>query len=529
MGTDVKQVSKTTDVDERLAALHTNSTAVRAIASAVEGTLGPKGLNCMLVDRYGDVTITNDGNTILDKIDVNHPAARMVIGIAKAQEEEVGDGTTTATILASALISEAVGHVERGVPITRVIEGIHQGIAVAMESIKKQAIPIKGLDDPLLKKAALVAGRGLDEIADLVIQAAKLVGEEKLQENGFKLLDTVLSKEGAENEVVAGLILDKERMNRQMPRCVEPASILVIDDALEPETIEEEALRTESGYKRYRELQEQFLQDLKKICSIGVNCIIVGKGVHDVAEDIFTEAGILVIRRVSSKDISRVVEHTGARTIKRSGLRRDKDELLNLLGHADKIYQDEKLDHVRILGGQGKPSATILVGASTAEVRDERARIAKDAAAAVQAAILGGVVSGGGAAELSTLKSIQALRESVRGMAAYGVDCVLEALKRPLTQIVQNAGFNPLEKVEDVIAQQVKDNSSTLAIDCETGDVADMLNLGVLDPLPVKMHALKASGEIAEAILRINTIIKKRDEMTSPGMHNEPSGGQSIV
>ena len=165
------------EVDEKIAALITNSNAIRAVASAVEGTIGPKGLDIMLVDRFGEVTITNDGVTILKQMDVNHPAAKILINIAKAQQEEVGDGTTTATIMAGAMVSEGVTQILKGVPVARVIEGIKIGIEKAQRILKSNLIPVKDINDPNLKNVALIAGRDNDDIADLVTEAAKLVGE----------------------------------------------------------------------------------------------------------------------------------------------------------------------------------------------------------------------------------------------------------------------------------------------------------------------------------------------------------------
>lgn len=519
--TTVKQVSRSAEVDEKLAALLTNANAVQAIASSVEGTLGSKGLDAMLVDRYGDVVITNDGITILSKIETTHPAARMVIGIAKAQEEEVGDGTTTATIMAGALLGEGVAHVVKGVPVARVIEGVRLGLARAREALESLSTPIQGADDPLLHKVAFIAGREHEDIADLVVAAARMVGTEKLKERHWKLLDTVVAQVGADNEVFMGVIVDKERLNQQMPREVESARVLVVDDALEPEEIEEEALGTEAGFQRSLELKREFRDNLGKLIGLGVNVVVIDRGVDDAAEEVLTDAGVMVLRRVSSREVRRVAEHTGARPVKRTALRREPADLARYLGFAQRVYEDEKLEHVRFLGGAGKPMATVLVGAATAEVVDERERIAKDAAAAVQAAIRGGVVPGGGAAELAAARRLEDTRRSIRGMAGYGVDCVIEALRRPLAQIVANAGYNPLEKVGDVLAAQTESGNDALGVDCDTGEVADMRKLGILDPTQVKTYALKAAGEIAEAILRINTIIKKREE---DGGHGEGSG-----
>ncbi|WP_066636474.1 TCP-1/cpn60 chaperonin family protein [Desulfolucanica intricata] len=507
-----QQASSGAEVDERMSALITNSNAIRAIASAVEGTLGPKGLDTMLVDKFGDVVITNDGVTILTLMEANHPAARMLINIAKAQQEEIGDGTTTATVMAGALVGTGVEQVARGVPVARVIEGLRTGVKRALEAMQGQIRPLESLDDPAVRMVALVAGREHDDIADLVVEAARLIGNEKLLDSSFKLSDTVVAEEGAENQVFMGVIINKERMNRQMPGELTSVKVLVIDDALEPEEIEDEALATEAGFNRYMELQAEFKNNIQKIIDLGVGLILVDRGVNDLAEEMLSDAGIMVIQRVPNRELRKAAEHTGARPMKRTGLKKDSRQLAQLLGGAERVYEDEKLEQVWIFGGSGKPMATILVGAATSEVVGERERIAKDAASAVQAAAKGGIVPGGGSLELAVAREIEKIRGEVRGMAVYGIDCVVEALKRPMAQIIANAGFNPLEKMGDVIAAQSESLKLSLAVDCDSGEVVDMYELGVVDPALVKIYALKAAGEIAEAILRIDTIIKMREE-----------------
>lgn len=522
---NLKQAGSGSEVDERLAALLTNANAVRAITAAVEGTIGPKGLDTMLVDRFGEVVITNDGVTILDKMDVNHPAAKMLINAAKAQQSEVGDGTTTATIMAGALVSEGAAQVLKGVPVARVIEGLKQGIAAVICAIDRHKRLVTGLDDSTLRSIARIAGREHEDIADLVIGAASLVGVDKLKDPAFKLSDTVTAQEGATNEVFLGVIIDKERMNKEMPKEAMNASILLIDDALEPEELEDEALSTEAGFKRYIELKEEFKQSVRKIVDLGIKVVLVDRGVHDIAEEVLSDAGVLVVQRVSAKDMRRVADHTGARMIKRTGLKKDCVDISKYLGQADQVFEDEKLEQIRVVGGHGKPMATILVGAATEEVVGERERIAKDAASSVQAAIKGGYVPGGGSVELALARDLEKVRDSVKGMASYGLECVVNALKRPLSQIVLNAGFNPLEKVEEASAAQLSNNSDSLGVDCDTGHITDMLAIGVVDPTPVKLHAIKAAGEVAVAILRIDTIIKKKDD----GVAAKPSAGEASM
>lgn len=519
----IKQVSNNSEVDERLAALITNANAIRAIASAVEGTLGPKGLDTMLVDKFGDVVITNDGVTILQLMEVNHPAARMLIKTAKAQQAEIGDGTTTATVLAGSLVAEGVEQVHKGVPVTRVIEGLKSGIKNALELFVSHARVVESIDDPSLAQVALVAGREHEDIADLVVAAARLVGLAKLKENGFKLSDTVCAQEGAENLVFSGVIINKRPISEDMPKTMAHAPVLIVDDALEPEEMSNEALGTEAGFAWYREKQQEFLANIRKIIELGVKVVLVDRGVEDIAQEMLTDAGILVVQRVSSRELKKAAEHTGARSVKRTGLLRDSVDLARYLGRAGQVIVDDKLDHVRILAGQGKPVATVLVGAATEEVVGERERIAKDAASAVQAAVKGGLVPGGGAVELAVARQVEEVRREMRGMSAYGLDCVVAALKRPFAQIVANAGFNPLEKLGDVIAAQMEQEKDTLSIHCDTGEVSDMWELGVIDPVLVKIHALRAAGEIAEAILRINTIIKKREQRPE---HTQTEAGE---
>lgn len=506
-----QQASQGAEVNEKLAALMTNSNAVRAIASAVEGTLGPKGLDTMLVDKFGEVVITNDGVTILTMMEANHPAARMVINIAKSQQEEIGDGTTTATVMAGALVGTGVEQAAKGVPVARVIEGIRAGVRRALEVMKEHAVPLEDLQHPWLTNIALVAGREHQDIADLVVEAARLINREKLLDPNFKLSDTVVSEEGANNQVFMGVIINKETMNKQMPRQLENVKVLVIDDALQPEEIEDEALGTEAGFARYLELQGEFRANIQKIIDLGVGLVLVDRGVDDTAEEMLTDAGVMVVQRVLNKELRRAAEHTGARVIKRTGLKKELAEIEKYLGLAEKVVEEEKLEQVWVLSGHGKPMATVLVGAATEEVVGERERIAKDAASSVQAAIRGGIVPGGGSLELAVSREVEKVRENIRGMAAYGVDCVAETLRRPMAQIVANAGFNPLEKIGDVLAAQAEQNKISLAVDCDTGEIVDMYELGVLDPALVKIHALKAAGEIAEAILRIDTIIKMKD------------------
>jgi len=498
-------------MEERFRALLSNTNAARAVSHAVEGTIGPKGLDTMMIDKFGEVVITNDGVTILTLMEANHPAAKMLINAARAQQLEIGDGTTTATIMAGALVTEGASYILKGVPATKVIEGIRVGIDHVIGLTRQHAREVTGLDDPLGLAVALIAGREDREIADLTLRAARLIGEDLLRDDDFRFADSVKAQAGVESEIFPGVTINRDPVNREMPTLIEGAKILVIDDALEPEGVSKEAQRTETGWRRYLELRQLYERNLCKVVEAGINVVLVDRGIDDLAEEVFSEAGVMVIQRVPHRELTRVCEHTGARMIKRAGLNRDATSLAGYLGTAQLVQNSQKWGHTRVCGGGGSPEVTILVGAATEEVVDERERIARDAAAALQAALKGGVVPGGGAFEVWLATQVEKLAHETQGMTSYGIRCVKEALVRPFSCIVANAGFNPLEKLEEVMAAQKAARSSTVGIDCNQGKVIDMLAQGVVDPALVKIYACKAAAEVAQAILRINTIAKKKD------------------
>lgn len=506
------------DGDERYATLLNNANAIRAICSAVEGTLGPKGLDAMLVGPNGEVIITNDGVTILEKMDVTHPAANLLIQVARAQQREVGDGTTTATVLAGALVQEGVAQVMRGVPASKVVAGMQEGIACAAQALRAKARQIAGLNDPLLWRTAYIAGREQEDIVSLVMQGAAQVGMERLLDPNFSLSETVTAHEKAANEVWSGLLLRQQPIHRHIPLDRLNTRVLVMQDGLEPETLSEELLTTEAGFGQYMELRRRFGEQLEQLHQLGVGLIILERGIHPDAEQFCTDHDIIVLQRVSRDEIHRICECTGAVPLKRAALHKTPAELRQLLGSARQVQYDMRLGRVRLSGPDGervgsKPRSsivTIIVGASTSEVVGERARIAADAASAVQAAVRSGVLPGGGTIELAISYELERYREAMKGMESFGVAAVAAAMSKPMSQIVLNAGFNPLEKVELTRTAQLEQGSDSIGIDCDSGALLDYAEQGILDPAIVKIHAIEAAGEVAAAILRIHTVIKMR-------------------
>ena len=320
--------------DDHFQTLMNNAHAATVISQIVEGTIGAKGMDIMMVDRLGDAVITNDGVTILKLMEVGHPAARMIINAARAQQAEVGDGTTTTTIMAAALVAEGAAQVLKGVPVNRVIEGIEAGITLALELIAGQSRALPFLEDNWLYNIAWVAGRGQREIAELLVEGAKLLGWEQMQRPGYHFADAIIAMEAAESQVFNGVIINRAPLNREMPRQLVDPLVLVIDDALAPEDFNHDAMKTEAGFQYYLNARDTYEANLRKIVDLGVGLVVVDRMIDDIAQDLLTEAGIIAVQRTSSREIEKLCQHTGARKIKRGTLNRDAEVLRGFLGRA---------------------------------------------------------------------------------------------------------------------------------------------------------------------------------------------------
>ncbi|HBE76520.1 MAG TPA: chaperonin [Firmicutes bacterium] len=505
----LKELNEGSEVDGYLAALVTNCGAIRAVTEAVQGTLGPKGLDCMLVDAFGGVMVTNDGVTILRAMDASHPAAQILINAAEHQEEQVGDGTTTATIIAGTLVNEGVNQIIKGVPVIKVIEGIRLGVQRALQFLAEAVTPVEDLTSPILYRIALIAAREHNDLAELIVRAAQIVGSERLTEDWFKLSDQVVAVEGTQSALIQGTIVNRLPINREMPRRFSGVKIMIIDDALEPLKIDNEALTTEAGFNHHLRMEEELIVNIRKIAAFGVKALFTDRVICDLAEELLTDLGMIGVQGVAADEWRRLAEMTGARPLKRGSLSKTTEELQKMTGTVNEIIVDDKFKQIRILGRPDQKYVTIMVGAYTKEVVSEKERITKDAAAALQAAWRGGVVPGGGSMEMSIARKLSNL--PVRDMTCYGYQCVIEALKKPLIQICANAGFNPLEKVAEVIGSQEQQDLNSIGINCETGVAADLAELGIWDPYLVKLQAIQTAGEVGEAILRIHMIIKMKE------------------
>lgn len=496
--------------DARESALEVNAQAVRAVVAAVEGTIGPKGLDTMLIDKEGNVIITNDGATILEQMEIHHPIARLLIHTARTQKDAVGDGTTTATVLAGAMVEEGIRQIAKGVPVTKITEGIAQAASYVTDAL--DAMAHQEVSDEELYRLAQTAGRQNAQVADAAMCAVDVIGRDCIAADDIRLADWVTSKVGAETEVTAGVTLCTGYMNHVQPTEAKSVRIAVFDDALEPIRMERDALRTEVGAQRYLLLQEEFCKGVARLVEAGVGLVIADRGIDPMADAILSEAGILTVARVDEREWKRILLHTKARPLKRTMLTRPTEVWQDALGTAEHLSRDEDEKIVRVAGGIGQPMTTIVVGAPTADLAEEKKRITQDAVSAVQSALCGGWVSGGGATEIALARALEQKRATVCDMTGYGMDCVKRALLEPVYQMIRNAGYHPLEKAEAVSSCQQEYKTDQYGFDCDNGNPADMTKLGVLDSALVKRQAIKAASEVASAILKVNAIVRMRPQ-----------------
>lgn len=391
------------------------------------------------------------------------------------------------------------------------IVGIRRGVRFALDKMQNMAQMIRHLNDEWLHRIAYTAGREREDITELVMEAATSIGREKLLERDFRLSDAVMAHPRARGSIFHGLLLSRGRVNMRLSDVKEHVRVAVMAGDLHPELVNEDALATEAGFAKHEELKQTFEQMVRKLIELEVGLVVVEGNVDTDAIDALTDAGILVAENVKRADIDQLADYTGACVLRRAGLKRSLAELEPLIGFCEEVEDDPLLGWLKIKGKKDQSVATIVISATTKEVADEQERIAKDAAAAVQAAVRGGFLPGGGAAELALAREVEKYGNTVQGMESFGVSAVAQALCRPIAQMVANAGFNPLEKVEEVKALQWKRSTYSLGIDCDRGVVCDMVDMGVIDPLPVKYHALQTAGEVSTAILRIHTVVKMRN------------------
>ena len=495
-----------------------NIMVAKIIAEAMRSSLGPRGMDKMLVDSFGDVTITSDGATILKEMEVEHPVAKMLVEIAKAQDAEVGDGTTTVVVLAGELLAKAEELIEKEVHPAIIIDGYRKAAVKALEVLDKIGVPISPTDRETLKKiaktsmAAKIVSEDADHLADLVVDAVLRVAE---QVNGKWTIDLdnikIEKKEGQsirDTAIIDGVVLDKEVVHSGMPKIIHDAKIALLDCPLEIEKTEFDAklhIESPEQMKAFMEQEEQMLKEMvDKIASVGANVVLCQKGIDDVAQHFLARKGILAVRRIKRSDIEKIARATGARIITRLEEISEKDLGKARLVEERRVGEDKM---VFIEGCDNPKSITILVRGGTKRLVDEAERSIKDALNVVKDVLLESkIVAGGGASEIEVALALRDYAKSMAGKEQLAVEKFAEALEVIPMQLAENAGLDPIEAIVSLRAKH-KEGNKWIGVNVFNGKLEDMYKLEVLEPLLVKKQAVKAAVEAAAMILKIDDII----------------------
>ncbi|HZY94880.1 MAG TPA: thermosome subunit beta [Candidatus Bathyarchaeia archaeon] len=499
-------------------AQRSNISAARIVSEVVKTTLGPRGMDKMMVDSLGDVTITSDGATVLDELDVQHPAAKMLVEVAKTQDDEVGDGTTTAVVLAGELLKRAELLLDQGLHPTVINAGYRKAGERAKEILNEISEPVDLKDKATLKRVALtsMSGKGLgnaaEKFAEIAVDAVKQITEKRGE--GFTAdIDNIqlVKKEGKslnDSELIKGVIIDKEVVHAGMPKRVEKARIALLDTALEIEKTEFSAeikISNPQQMQSFLDEETKLMNDMvEKIKASGANVVLCQKGIDEVAQSFMAKEGILAARRIKKSDIEKLSRATGARIITNlEDIRKDD------LGAAGLVEERKIGDDKMIFVEEAKDpkSVSILIRAGLERMVDEAERAIKDALSVVIDVVKKSkIVAGGGATETELAKRIREYATKIGGREQLAVEAFADSLEVIPRTLADNAGLDQINILVSLRAAH-DDKGIWSGINVFTGEVSHMMKEGVIEPLKVKEHAIGSAVEVASMILRIDDVI----------------------
>jgi thermosome len=513
-----------------------NIAAARAVADTVRTTLGPKGMDKMLVDSIGDVTITNDGATILDEMQIEHPAAKMMVEIAKTQDEEVGDGTTTAVVLSGELLKKAGEMLEQDIHPTVITRGYRMAKFKALEILHTFSSGIDVKDEKALEQIANTAITGKsaekasDELSKLAVEAILKVAEVS---DGKTSVDTdnikIEKKPGAsmnDTKLIKGIVIDKEVVHSGMPKRIENAKIALIDSALEIKDLESDAkisINSPEKMQAFMAEEERMLKEMvDRITNSKANVVFCQKGIDDAAQHYMSKLGILAARRVKKSDMDALAKATGAKVV--TNLKELGKDDLGACG----VVEERKIsgDQMIFIEKCKQPKAvTILIRGGTEHVVDEVERAMEDAVKGIASALeLGKIVPGGGASEIEVARELRRYAEGFKGREQLAVNAFADAMEVIPRSLAENAGLDPIDKLANLRARHDGKHKNS-GLDVFTGKIENMSTAGVIEPLKIKLQAIQSAAEAAEMILRIDDMISaggKEPMGMPPGM---PAGG----
>ncbi len=512
-------------------AQHANITAAKVVAESVRSALGPKGMDKMLVDSFGDVTITSDGRTILDEMDIQHPAAKMLVEVAKTQDNEAGDGTTSAVIIAGELLSKAEELIDKGVHPTIIIDGYKKAAEKALETLEKIAMPVDLKTSEYLKKAAItsMASKLVAEykeyLADIAVKAMLTVTDKTGNTYKVDVDDVTVEKKTGESlgdtSLINGIVLDKEVTHSGMPKRVEKAKIALLDASLEIEKTEFDAkinIESPDQIEAFLKQEEAMLRGMTdKIINAGANVVICQKGIDDMAQHFLARKGVLAVRRAKKSDMEKLAKATGGKIVTKLDAMTSAD-----LGYAA-LVEERKIgkDKMTFIEGCKHPLAvTILIRGGTERMNAEAERSLHDALCVIKD-LIGEpkIVAGGSAPELEMSRVLKAYAGTLPGREQLAVKIFAEALESIAITLTENAGLDPIDILSELRSRHEK-GETWAGIEVREGKIQDMTKMGVFEPLIVKKQIIKSATEAASMILKIDDVIaagKTRAPPTPPG------------
>ena len=513
-----------------------NIAAARAVADAVRSTLGPKGIDKMLVDSLGDVVITNDGVTILKEIDIQHPAAKMVVEVAKTQDNECGDGTTSAVIIAGELLKKAEGLIEQNIHPTILANGYRMAAAKSIEILETIAIKVTPNDEEMLRTIARTAMTGKsiggqrDFLAEIAVKAIKAVAEKN---DGKWTVDVdnvkVEKKTGgsiADTNIIEGIVVDKERVHPRMPKQVKNAKIALLSAALEIRKTEVEAkiqIRDPASMQRFLDEEESTLKDMvDKLKQAGATVVFCQKGIDDLVQHYLAKQNIYAARRLKESDLEKLAKATGGKVVGNI-MEIEADDL----GCAA-IVEEKKIgeDNMTFITGCKNPKAiSLIIRGGTEHVVEEVERAMHDALRVVGITLEDGkAVPGGGAPEIELSLRLAGYASSVGGREQLAIEAFAQAMEVVPWALAENAGLDAMDVVIKLkSAHEGKKANKNMGLDLNTGNPIDMVKENVIEPLRVKTQAVKSASEVANMILRIDDVIASRKAPPAPP--GGPGGG----
>ncbi|HLD15948.1 MAG TPA: thermosome subunit beta [Candidatus Nanoarchaeia archaeon] len=511
-----------------------NIMAAKLVAETVRTTLGPKGMDKMIVDSMGDVTITNDGVTILEQMQIEHPAAKMLVEVAKTQESEVGDGTTTAVVLAGELLKNAEKLIELNVHPTVISKGYRLAAEKAHEILNEMAENITEKDEEILKKIAMTAmtGKGAEShkelLAQLAVKAVKQIAEKDYIDTDNIKLEKKTGDSVESTELIAGIVLDKEKVHSGMPRSIKNAKIALIDSAIEIKSGEVDAkiqITDPTQLDAFVQQEEKIIRKMvDKIINSKTNVVFCQKGIDDLAQHFLAKAGIYAARRIKKSDMEKLARATGAVIVSSLDDLSDKD--LGFAGLVEEIkVKDEDMTYVREC--KNPKAVTILIRGSTEHVIDEVERALNDAIGDIAAALKNKkVVAGAGATEIELANLLRKYATKLSGREQLAVTAFADSMEIIPRTLAENAGIDPIDLLVDLKNKHDK-GMKWAGLDVFEGKVVDAWKAGVIEPLKIKTQAVQSASEVAELILRIDDVIAGNTASQS-GPQGMPPGMQGM-